>query len=132
MIFIVLPMVLIALFLGVGVIWFSPEIKVKFYLWRGNNRKARKLLEYLLEQDPQRINLYTSLAEIYYSENRIDKKALKLFDLILKLQVPFQWKKEILPLVAKYYIAEGRTDSEATQLIERAVANELEIVNQQR
>lgn len=125
MIYILLPIILLIIFLIIGVIWFTPEFRVKVLLWQGKDRKARKILEYLLDQNPERINLYRQLGEIYYLENRKDKKALRVFEIIIKLKIPFQWKDEILPLVAKFYVEEGRKDSEAIKLIEKAVDKEL-------
>lgn len=92
---------------------------------RGNYRKARKILEPLLADNPDRLKFYRHLAEIYYFENRKDKKALKVYETILRLNIPFQWKNEILPLVAKFYISQGRTDGDAIELIEKAVQKEL-------
>lgn len=125
MFYTLLPIVLLIIFLIIGVVWFTPAVKVKILLWQGKDRKARKILEYLLAQNPERINLYRQLGEIYYFENRRDKKALKIFEIIIKLKIRFQWTDEILPLVAKYYVDEGRKDSEAIKLIEKAVNKEL-------
>ncbi|MFQ5822660.1 MAG: tetratricopeptide repeat protein [bacterium] len=125
MIYILLPIVLLFVFLVIGIIWFTPEFRVKILLRQGKDRKARKILEYLLEQNPERINLYRKLGQIYYLENRRDKKALRVFEIIIKLKIPFQWREEILPLVAKYYVDEGRKDSEAIKLIEKAVEKEI-------
>ncbi len=127
--FFILPIVLLTLFLIVGIFWFTPELRANYFLWRGNEHKARKLFEYLLNQNPEKLNLYRKLAQIYYMGNRRDKKALKIFEIILKLKIPFEWKDEILPVIAKHYIIEGRKDSEAIKLIEKAVDKELENLN---
>ena len=123
--FVLLPIVIIVLLIIVAVTWISPERKIKYLMWRGNYRKARQMLEPLLAENPERLNLYRYLAEIYYFENRKDKRALRIFEIILRLKIPFQWKNEIFPLVAKYYISEGRTDSEALEVMEKAVEKEL-------
>jgi len=122
--FIFLPIVILAL-LVIAAAWFSPEYKIRYLMWRGNYRKARKIIEPLLAENPERLSLYRHLAEIYYFENRKDKQALRIFEIILRLKIPFQWKNEIFPLVAKYYISEGRTDSEALEIVEKAVEREL-------
>jgi len=123
--FVLLPILIIVLLVIVAVTWISSENKIKYLMWRGNYEKARKILEPLLAENPERLSLYRHLAEIYYFENRKDKRALRIFDIILRLKIPFQWRNEIYPLVAKYYISEGRTDSEALEIIERAVEKEL-------
>ncbi|MFQ6113111.1 MAG: tetratricopeptide repeat protein [bacterium] len=125
MIYIFLPVGLLIVFLVIGVIWLTPELRVKILLWQGKDRRARRVLEYLLEQNPERLNLYRKLGEIYYLENRRDKKAIRIFEIILKLRIPFQWREEILPIVARYYVEEGRKDSEAIKLVEKAVEKEL-------
>lgn len=125
MIYLLLPIALLIVFLVIGIIWLTPEFRVRILLWQGKNRKARKILEYLLEQNPERLNLYRKLGQIYYLENRRDKKAVKIFEIIIKLKIPFQWREEILPIVARYYVAEGRKDSEAIKLIEKAVEKEM-------
>lgn len=129
MVFTIIPLALLTVFLVVGIIWFTPELKANFLLWRGKNRRARKIFEYLLSQNPEKLNLYRKLAQIYYLENRRDRKAIKIFEIILKLKIPFEWRNEILPLVAKYYIIEGRKDAEAIKLIEKAVDKEIESLN---
>ncbi len=121
---VLLPVVIVAL-LVIAATWVSPERKIKYLMWRGNYRKARQIIEPLLAENPERLSLYRHLAEIYYFENRKDKAALRIFEIILRLKIPFQWKNELFPVVAKYYISEGRTDSEALEIIEKAVEKEL-------
>lgn len=127
MTFIIVPILLAALFV-IGLVWFSPELRGDFLLWRGQLRKARKIFEYLLEQNPEKLSLYRKLAKIYYLENRRDKKALKIFEIIIRLKIPFEWRDEILTEVAKYYIIEGRKDAEAIKLIEKAVDREIKLL----
>lgn len=122
----IFPAILITFFLVIGIIWFSPELRLKIHLWRGNDRSARKILEHLVDKNPERIDLYGHLGRIYYFDNRRDRRALKVFETILLLKIPFQWRNDILPLVAKFYIQEGRRDSEAIRLIEKAVETELD------
>ena len=129
--FVLLPILIIVLLVIVAVTWISAENKIRYLMWRGNYRKARQILEPLLAENPERLSLYRHLAEIYYFENRKDKRALRLFEIILRLKIPFQWKNEIFPLVAKYYISEGRTDSEALEIIEQAVEKELTRIQMQ-
>jgi tetratricopeptide (TPR) repeat protein len=125
---IIVPIVFLAVFLSIGVVWFSPELRGDFFLWRGQLRRARKIFEYLIEQNPEKISLYRKLAKIYYLENRRDKKALKIFEIIIRLKIPFEWRDEILTDVAKYYIIEGRKDAEAIKLIEKAVDREIKLL----
>jgi len=125
MLFTILPIVLLLIFLCIGVFLITPELRMKLFLWQGNQNKARQILESLLEQNPERINLYRKLAEIYYLENRRDRRALRIFEIILKLKVDFPWRDELYTIIAKHYIQEGRKDAEAIRVIERAVDKEM-------
>lgn len=125
MTFIIVPIIFLVIFLALGVVWFSPELRGNYWLWRGQMKKARKIFEMLIDQNPARMNLYRKLGKIYYLENRRDKRALKIFEIILRLKIPFEWKDEILTEVAKFYIIEGRKDAEAIKLIEKAVDREI-------
>lgn len=127
----IIPLVLILVFVGIGFLWFSPDLRVNLLLWRGKHRRARKTLEYLLERNPERAGLYRQLGEIYYLENRRDRKAIKVFEIIIRLKLPFSYRDEILPLVAHHYIEQERKDSEALRLIEKAVSKELKRQNLQ-
>ena len=125
MAFVVLPIVLLLVFLVAGIIWFTPELRANFFMWRGNVRTARRIYENLLEQNPEKVHLYKRLGMIYYLENRRDRRALRVFEIILKLRIPFQWRDEIRHLVAKHYVTEGRKDAEAIRLIEKVVEKEM-------
>ena len=125
MLFTILPIILILIFLFIGIVLITPELRMKLYLWQGDQNKARKMLESLLDQNPDRIGLYLKLGEIYYMENRRDRKAMRVFELILKLKADFPYRDDIYTIVAKHYIQEGRKDSEAIRLIERAVDGEM-------
>ncbi len=122
---IALPILAILICLAAGLILFTPEVRANLLIWRGHERKARYLLETLLEQNPEKLGLYVKLARIYYLENRRDKKAIKAFELILRLRIPFEWRDELYKIIAKHYIIEGRKDSEAIRIIEKAVDKEL-------
>lgn len=121
----VLPIVLLVSSLIFGIIWLSPELRASIWLWRGNDRKAGRILESLVQQSPEKLQVYRKLAKIYYLENRRDRRAMKVFELILRFKIPFEWRDELYTLVAKHYIIEGRKDAEAIKLIERAVDKEL-------
>ena len=115
-----LSFILLSLFM----IRFLPEVRLWLLLRAKKPGEASKLLEQLLAKNPSQVNLYGKLGKIYFLQNRRDGRALKNFEIILKLQVPFQWRDEILPLVAMHYVSEGRRDWEAIQLLEKAVQKE--------
>lgn len=125
-----LPFILLFIFLSAVLIWFSPDLRVNYLLWRGHDKKARLLIESILEQNPDRLNLYNKLAKVYYLENRRDKKALRLYEMILKLKVPFEWRDELYTIVAKHYVMEGRKDTDAIRTIEKAIDKEIKRTQQ--
>ncbi len=106
-------------------VWFSPDLRINYLVWRGNDKKARLLIESILNQNPERLNLYHKLAKIYYLENRRDKKALRIYETILKLKVPFEWRDELYTIVAKHYVMEGRKDTDAIRILEKAIDKEI-------
>jgi len=108
-----------------GVALFIPEVRAQFLLMRGNEKGARVLLERMLERNPEKLTLYRKLAKIYYMENRRDRRAMKAFELILRLKIPFESRDDLYTIVARHYIDEGRKDSEAIRLIEKAVDKEM-------
>ncbi|MFQ5636840.1 MAG: tetratricopeptide repeat protein [bacterium] len=123
---VVIPLFLAASLLAMGIVWLTPGLRGNLLLWTGRERRARKLFEAELEQHPEKITLYKKLAKIYYLQNRRDKRALRVFDIILNLKIPFEWREEIQTEVAKYYIIQGRKDTTAIKLIEKAVDLEIE------
>lgn len=120
-----LPIALMGVCLTFGIIFISREMRANFWIWQGNDRKGAQMLEAILDQSPEKLHLYRKLARIYYLENRRDRRALRIFELIIRFKLPFEWRDELYPLVAKHYIIEGRKDAEAIKLIERAVDKEL-------
>lgn len=124
--FIALPItVAVLLVAGIAIVLFSAEFRVRFLLIRGERNRARAMLEYLVERNPEKFNLYNKLAEIYYRENRKDRKAMRMYETIVRLKLPCEFRDELYPIVAKYYINEGRQDSDAIRLIEKAVEKEM-------
>jgi len=120
-----LPLVLIFICMVAGIVLFTPEARARLLLMRGDEKGACIIWEGLLERNPEKLSLYRKLAKIYYIENRRDKRALKAFELILKLKIPFEWRDDLYTIMAKHYIVEGRKDSEAIRIIEKAVSKEM-------
>ncbi len=130
MTFIWLPLGLISIVAIFGIVLFTPEQRANLLIWRGKSARARNLLESLLQQNPEKMQLYRKLARIYYLENRRDRKAVKIFEFIVKFKIPFEWRDELYTVIAKHYIVEGRKDTEAIRLIEKAVNKELKRLKQ--
>ena len=121
----IISALLLAFFLVLGVVRFSPELRANYLYWRGYGRKARKLFETLLDESPEKANLYRKLAAIYYQEQRRDHRAYRIYEMVLKLKLPFEWRHEIRLELAHHYINQGRRDPEAIRLIEKALNHQL-------
>ena len=120
-----LPFILLFVFILALLVWLSQDLRVNYLIWRGNDKNARLLIEAILNENPEKLNLYHKLARIYYLENRRDKKALRLYEMIIRLKVPFEWRDELYTIIAKHYVMEGRKDTDAIRIIEKAVDKEI-------
>lgn len=120
-----LPIALITLFAILGIAWFGPELRANFLIWRGREQQARQILETLLLQNPEKLQLCRKLARIYYLENRRDRKAIWVYELIIRFKIPFEWREDLYTIIAKHYIVEGRKDTEAIRIIEKAANKEI-------
>lgn len=119
--------VLVPLF---GLMFLAPTARANFYLWRRNYPAAARTLEKLLERHPKRAGLYGPLAELYLQLGRNDERALRVYQTVLRLNLPTRRRDEINTLLAQKYLAEGRTDSEVIEVLENAL--KVESRNQNR
>jgi tetratricopeptide (TPR) repeat protein len=107
-----------------GFIFFSTAPRVAFHRRRKNHLAALKAFEKLLERNPQKVNLYAPLAELYLRLGRHDERALKIYKMVLQLNLATPKRDEINAIVAQKYLAEGRTDSEVIEVLENALKAE--------
>jgi len=104
-----------------GLMFFSPTARANFYLWRKNYPAAARAFEKLLERNPKRAGLYVSLAELYLQLGRNDERSLRVYQTVLRLNLPTRRRDEINTILAQKYIAEGRTDSDVIEVLENAL-----------
>ena len=111
----------------VAVFSFSPTVRARGYLMTGNYKKALSIYEKLLARNPGRVKLYLLAAQAYLLENRTDEKAVKAFEMVLRLNLDTKQedKQKITTIVAHHYMDEGRTDPEALQIMEKALNSEM-------
>jgi hypothetical protein len=64
------------------------------------------------------------LANIYLLLGRHDEQALKIYKAILQLNIATPKRDEINTIVAQNYLTEGRTDSDAIEVLENALKAE--------
>jgi len=104
-----------------GLMFFSPAARANFYLWRKNYPAAARTFEKLLERHPKKASLYAPLAELYLQLGRNDERSLRVYQTVLRLNLPTRRRDEINTVLAQKYIAEGRTDSEVIEVLENAL-----------
>ncbi|MFQ5822674.1 MAG: tetratricopeptide repeat protein [bacterium] len=108
-----------------GVLVFSPTTRARLYLLQGKYDKAAYIFEKMLIKNSGRIKLYPLLANIYLLENRRDDRALKVFEMILRLNLYTKKKEEINSIMANHYLTQGRTDANAIKILERELSAKL-------
>lgn len=107
-----------------GAVALSPANRARLHLLRGNYPAAASIYENLLARHPTRVKLYPALANIYLLLGRKDEKALKIFKTLLQLNLAIKNRDEIISIVAQNYLTEGRTDSDAIEVLESALKAE--------
>jgi hypothetical protein len=108
----------------VGVVILSPTVRARFHVLRGNYAAGARIYEKILARHPQRVKLCLPLANLYLLLGRRDEAALKIFKTILQLNLAAPNRDEINAIVAQNYLTEGRTDSDAIEVLEGALKAE--------
>jgi tetratricopeptide (TPR) repeat protein len=108
----------------IGIIAFSKSTRARLHLLRGNLTAAAQLYEQILARHPERVKLYPILANLYLLIQRHDEQAMKIYKAVLNLNIATQRRDEINALVAQKYLTEGRTDSDAIEVLENALKSE--------
>jgi tetratricopeptide (TPR) repeat protein len=107
-----------------GFALFSPTVKARLCLLRGDYTAAAQIYERLLARNPQRVKLYPALANLYLLMGRHDERALKVYKTILQLNLATNNRDEITATVGQHYLSEGRTDSDALDVLENLLKAE--------
>jgi len=108
----------------IGFVTFSPTVRARVSLLRGDYQSAAQIYERMLQQKPGRLKLYPVLADIYLMTGRRDEQALKVFKTILQLNLLTANRDEINAAVAQTYLSQGRIDAEAIKVFEDALQAE--------
>ncbi|MDQ7063543.1 MAG: tetratricopeptide repeat protein [candidate division KSB1 bacterium] len=107
-----------------GAFLFIPGVRARYYLMRGNYLAASQIYERILEKNPGKIKLYRTLADLYLLMGRKDEQALKVFKMIMRLNLATPKQDEIQALLAQNYLQEGKTDDDAIRVLEAALKAE--------
>ncbi len=107
-----------------GAFLFIPGVRARYYLMRGNYLAASQIYERILEKNPGKIKLYRTLADLYLLMGRKDEQAMKVFKMIMRLNLATPKQDEIQALLAQNYLQEGKTDDDAIRVLEAALKAE--------
>jgi tetratricopeptide (TPR) repeat protein len=107
-----------------GFAMFSPAARARFQLFRGNYLAAAQIYEKALTRQPKKLKLYPALANVYLILGRNDENAMKVYKTILQLNLNTRNRDEMSTIVAQNYLTEGRTDSDAIEVLESALKAE--------
>lgn len=99
----------------------APTTRARYCLMRNDYSGAALIYERMLARHPQRTKLYPALANLYFLLGRRDPQALKVYKTILQLNLPMQNREGINAIVAEHFLTEGRTDSDAIEVLEHAL-----------
>ena len=103
---------------------FSPATRARLHLMRGNYADAAQIYEKWLGRHPDKVKHYAALANIYLLLGRHDDNALKAYKMVLQLNLTTTKRDEMSTIVAQNYLTEGRTDSDAIEVLESALRAE--------
>lgn len=109
----------------VGIFALSPEMRARVLMLQGKYNNAIKIYESMLKRNPGKVRLYMTLANIYMLEKRQDDRAVKTFEMVLRLNMDTEHYDKIIAILANYYLREGRTDPEALEIMEKAAGKEI-------
>ena len=104
-----------------GLAAFSPATRARLLYLRGNYVVAAQIYEKVLARNPGKMKLYPALANIYLLLGRHDESALKIYKTVLQLNLATHNREQMNVIVAQKYLVEGRTDSEAIEILEGAL-----------
>jgi tetratricopeptide (TPR) repeat protein len=107
-----------------GFVVFSPVMRARIFLLRGNYAAAARLYERVLARHPNKVKHYPTLANLYLLLGRSDEKALKIYKTVVHFNLATRNREEINSVVAQNYLTEGRTDSDAIEVLENALKAE--------
>ncbi len=111
---------------AVGAYIFLPGVRARYYLMRGNYLAAAQVYERMLERNPGKIQVYKALADLYLLTGRRDEQAMKVFKMVMRLNLDTPKQEEINALLTQNYLKEGKTDEDAISVLEAALKAETE------
>lgn len=102
---------------------FSSRGRAQYFIMRGKSRRAEQVYESMLQRSPNRLRAYPLLAQLYLRSQRTDAAAMKVFRLVLDLNLPTSEREKIATVV------ENNVRSQTTN--QEAAMEELDFIVQE-
>jgi len=97
----------------------SPTAHVKYHIFFQNLDKAIKIYEKLLSKRPERLKLYPKLAELYLLKGKTSERAIKVFEMTVRLKLFTPKFDEISAALSKHALTPKETkDLDAIKILE--------------
>jgi tetratricopeptide (TPR) repeat protein len=114
----------VSLMVLAGWLLISKSTRAWIHLSLGNYPRAARIYEVMLARNSTRLKIYPRLANMYLISGRRDEAAQKVYKIVLELNLAAHNRDEISRIVAQRYLNEGRTDSDAIEVLETALQAE--------
>lgn len=115
---------MIGLMTVLSLLFLLPANHARWHLLRRDYPAAAKVYEKQLARRPKRVGLYPRLADIYLMQGRQDDRALKVFRTVSQLNLATPNRDRIDAIVTQNFLSEGRTDTDAIEIFEKALKHE--------
>ncbi|MCA9733216.1 MAG: tetratricopeptide repeat protein [Deferribacteres bacterium] len=115
-----------------GFVVVSPSMKVRYLISKKKYAEAARIYEKILQKYPNRISVLPMLAQIYLQAGRTDEQAIKIFKMIIQLNLSPEYHHQISSILTQNYLTTNQTtDAEDIHLLEAALADEYKKKNQE-
>ncbi len=101
-----------------GFVAFSATSRARLHYLRGNYIKAARVYERMLAKHPERLKYYGTLANIYLVLGRNDAQALRVFKMLVDLNLAKHIHPQINSILSQKYLSDGQHDNEAITILE--------------
>jgi tetratricopeptide (TPR) repeat protein len=117
-----------------GITIFSPNARARIHFLKGNYLKAAQIYERILAKHPEKLKIYTTLANIYLLLGRNDERAFRVFTMLINLNLAPHLHGQINSVMTQKYLNDGSVKSvdpdDAIEELERALKSEMDRQNQ--
>lgn len=110
-----------------GFLFFSPAMRARYHLLRGNHAAVARIYERMLARDPQRAKLnpaiMATLSNYYLMSGRVDDQALDVYKKVQEANLLAANTAEIDSLLKQHHLPESGHNTEALKVLENSLNN---------